>query len=349
MRVFYKVFNPAIYLSLAFLFGIAAHFRAINGYSFLRRLLYALKRRVGLLFAVILVTSVFSPFILNDVLILILTPVLVEHSKSTGDDIAPLLVAEVSFTNISSSLTPFGNPQNILLWESSGISALEFVKIAWTPLFVSGVLTAIALLPFRSTKQFDTKSEEASFYPAIYLFLVGFIVFSSDLAKIPSYIALAFCFFVGFAFSLRRLSSFVKEFDLKSLLTLYAFILSVSVASIFLKSLLEPYVQPVASLKQPYSALFVLGVSNVISNVPATQLILSVSSVKPRNAPLLAVEAGLAGNFDPIASLANLLALTIVKKGGLGVKRSILLQLLIGTISYIPALVLNYFAFFSAL
>ena len=70
-------FDPSIFVSLAFLFGIAANFRAMDGYSFLRSLVGLFERRLGALYAVVLVTSIFSPVILNDVVILILTPVLV--------------------------------------------------------------------------------------------------------------------------------------------------------------------------------------------------------------------------------------------------------------------------------
>jgi len=65
---------------------------------------------------------------------------------------------------------------------------------------------------------------------------------------------------------------------------------------------------------------------------------LTVTNVPPRLAPVIAVEAGLAGNIDPIGSLANLLALSIAKQGGLAIKRIVVLQLFIGTISFLPAL-----------
>ena len=42
-------FDPSIFVSLAFLFGIAANFRAMDGYSFLRSLISAIERRLGVL------------------------------------------------------------------------------------------------------------------------------------------------------------------------------------------------------------------------------------------------------------------------------------------------------------
>jgi hypothetical protein len=48
-----QLFDPTVYLSLAFLFGIAAQFKAMDGDTFLRKV----------------VASLFSPIILNDVVI----------------------------------------------------------------------------------------------------------------------------------------------------------------------------------------------------------------------------------------------------------------------------------------
>ncbi|MEM0272399.1 MAG: SLC13 family permease [Thermoprotei archaeon] len=336
-----KTLNPSIYLSLAFLFGIAAHFRAMGGYTFLRKLLSALSSEMGVLYAVATVTAVFSPFILNDVLILILTPVLVRISKESGVSVAPLVVAEVTYTNISSALTPIGNPQNILLWEYSGLSALEFVNLTWRPLLISLVLTSVALYPLskRIGRTPIHVDNEWNMRPAIYLSTVAVIVFTLDILKVANVLALALSFFSGFVFTAKSLKAFTREFDLKSLAILYLLIASVSATSVFLEGELRPYVELATTGTQPYSAAFMLVVSNIISNVPTTQLVLTVGSVPPNVAPKLAVEAGLAGNIDPLGSLANLLALNILRQGGLSRKKTILLQLLIGTLSFLPAFI----------
>jgi Na+/H+ antiporter NhaD/arsenite permease-like protein len=335
-----NAFDPSVYASLLFLFGIAAQFRAMDGYTLLRRMLSRLGSKLGVVYAVALVTTVFSPFILNDVLILILTPVLVRISREGGINIAPLVVAEVTYTNISSALTPIGNPQNILLWVHSGLPASKFVELTWRPLFLSGILTALAVYPASRSvgRPQITVGGDLDLKPAVYLSTVAALTFSLNLARIPSVVSLAISFAIGFAFTSRRLKHFRRELDVKSLLILYLLITTVSLASIFLQGALKPYVEPAALGEQPYSAAFMLGVSNIISNVPATQLLLTVGNVAPLVAPKIAVEAGLAGNLDPIGSLANLLALNIMRQGGLTVKRTIMLQLVVGAISFLPAL-----------
>ena len=334
------VVDFSAYVSLAFLFGIAAQFRAMDGFSQLRKIIYFYEKRVGTLFAVVLVTSIFSPVILNDVVVLILTPVIIRYAKEFKTGVAPLLVAEITFTNIASSLTPLGNPQNILIWSSSKISFDQFVAGTAAALVVSGVLAAVSLAPLR--KRFPDPREPppsgSSRSPAIYLVVVILAIFLSDLFGLQPYISLGIGFALGFFFTPRSLRSVAREFDLRSLLTLYGFVASVTVAAFIVGPFFTSYVAPVSAGQQPYSGIFVGVLSNIISNVPATQLILSVTKISAHIGPRLAVEAGLAGNIDPIGSFANLLVLLMVKRAGIPVKTTIVLQCVIGLTSFLPAL-----------
>ncbi len=324
---------------MALLFGIAAQFRAMDGYSFLRRLIFVLEPKLGVLYAVVFVTALISPVVLNDVLILILTPVLVKYAKLHQVDVAPLLVAEITFTNTASSLTPFGNPQNILLWQASGIPAQDFVAGTAFPITFSLLLAAAAMFPLRrrlgGARELPTSMERWA--PAVYLVLVSATVFSLDIAGIPSVLGLAAAFFLGFAFTYRSLEAVYKEFDLRSLATLFVLVGSVAVAGVVVQPYVGDYAARAASGEQPFSALFVGILSNAISNVPATQLILGTTTVSAHEAPRIAVEAGLAGNILPLGSFANILALTLARRGGVSVKKAILLQAVVGLVSYIPA------------
>lgn len=330
-----------VYVSLAFLFGIASQFRAMDGESFLRRIVAIFEGRIGMLYAVVAVASLFSPFILNDVVIIILTPVIIRYANHFDVDVAPLLVAEITFVNIASSLTPLGNPQNILLWSASKATFLQFVAGTWVPVLLSGIIATVAILPLRKRvgggREFPS-STVGSRIPGLYLALVIVVVIASDVSGLAPYIALGVSFVVGFLFTFRSSRTIIREFDLKSLLILYLFLGSITIISIVVGPSLVRYASPVASGVQPYSALFVGSVSNLISNVPATQLVLSVTSVSPAIAPRIAVQAGLAGNIDPIASFANILALLMARRAGLSVRRTILLQFLVGMAAFLPAL-----------
>jgi Na+/H+ antiporter NhaD/arsenite permease-like protein len=329
----------SILVSLAFLFGIAAQFKAADGYSFLRGLISTLEGRLGVMYAVVAVTVVFSPFVLNDVLVLILTPVLVSYSKESGRDIAPLLVAEVTFTNIAGSLTPLGNPQNILLWQVSGISAGQFVAGTCLPLVASGVIAGLLLFKFRAkvANRNGAAPRIGSWVPAAYLAGSAAIVFFMNYVGIPNVVALGLAFAMGFAFTLKNPRRLAGEFDLRSLLILWALVGAVALLAAVIGPVILPYVAPAATGGQPYTAGFFGLVSAAISNVPATQLVLSTTTVTPHAAPILAVDAGLAGNIDPISSFANLLALLMVRRSGLSVRKAIVLQLVVGLVAFLPA------------
>jgi len=330
-----------VYLSLAFLFGIASQFRAMDGESFLRRVTAVFEGRIGMLYAVVVVTALFSPFILNDVVILVLTPVVITYAKRSRVDVAPLVVAEITFTNIASSITPIGNPQNILLWSSSGATFLQFVSGTWIPILISACIAAVALLPLRkgANGRRERPSVTGHVTPGIYLALVIAVVVVSDVLGVAAYTALGVGFALGLLFTSRSLRQVLNDFDYRSLLILYAFVASITVVSIFIGPALARYVAPAAEGVQPYSALFMGGVSSIISNVPATQLVLSVTAVSPQVAPKIAVEAGLAGNIDPVSSFANILALLMVRRAGLPIRRAIALQFLVGIVSFLPALI----------
>ncbi|HEV2138926.1 MAG TPA: hypothetical protein VGR53_08790 [Nitrososphaerales archaeon] len=61
-------------------------------------------------------------------------------------------------------------------------------------------------------------------------------------------------------------------------------------------------------------------------------------SVSPEVAPRIAVEAGLAGNLTPIGSFANILALQMARRAGLPIRRTIVLQFVVGILAFLPAL-----------
>ena len=333
-------FDLSIYVSLAFLFGIAAQFRAMDGHTLLRSLVAAFERRLGIVMAVAAVTFLFSPFLLNDVLILILTPVVIQYARHNSIDPVPLIVAEVTLTNVSSSLTPIGNPQNILLWTASGISFGGFVAGTWVLVLLSAALSAVALVPFarRAGKAKESPLPIKSAYPVLYLLLVVAVPLLADLVGVKPYVSLGIAFGLGFPFTFRVLRQVLKEFDVRALAVLYVFITAVGLASLEFAPSLASAVAPVADGVQPYTGIFMGAASNIISNVPATQLVLNTAHVSAVVAPKLAVAAGLAGNLGPVASFANLLALQIAARNGVPVKRTLLLQLAVGLVSFLPAL-----------
>ena len=164
------------------------------------------------------------------------------------------------------------------------------------------------------------------------------IVLGADAFGLASYVPLGIGFAAGLVFNRRNLVQVGIEYDLRALLTLYVFVASITAVSYFLMPYLVPYVLPAARGDQPYSGLFMGVISNFISNVPATQLLINTSGVSASVAAKIAAEAGLAGNLGPVASFANLLALQMAARSGVSLKRTMGLEFLVGVLAFLPAL-----------
>ncbi|HZW84561.1 MAG TPA: SLC13 family permease [Nitrososphaerales archaeon] len=221
--------DPGVYLSLALLFGVAAQFRAMDGYTSLRSVVASLESKVGVLAAISIVTVAVSPFVLNDVLVLILTPVAIKYARQFDVDPAPIVAAEVVFANLSSSLTPFGNPQNIILWSATGISVLHFVE-GTLPRVLTGILLAsLVLVPFalRAGGRREMATAVGPATPLVYLVVVVACLVVGDFLGAQPYLPLGIGFLAGFAVTRRSLPSVRKEFEVRSLLLLWGFVLAV--------------------------------------------------------------------------------------------------------------------------
>lgn len=73
-----------------------------------------------------LITALLSSIVLNDAVVLILTPVIVRSTRSLGISPLPPLVMEAISANIGSAATEVGNPQNAYIASTSGISFQTF-------------------------------------------------------------------------------------------------------------------------------------------------------------------------------------------------------------------------------
>ncbi len=79
-----------------------------------------------LLIIVVLATAVASAFLVNDVVVLLFTPVIIRACHMLKTNPLPYLVAEAMASNIGSTATIVGNPQNMLIGVTSGIPFFSF-------------------------------------------------------------------------------------------------------------------------------------------------------------------------------------------------------------------------------
>jgi Na+/H+ antiporter NhaD/arsenite permease-like protein len=92
-----------------------------------------------LLVTVIGFTGLASAFLVNDAVVLVLTPTLVTYCRARGLNPVPFLLAEAMASNIGGAATITGNPQNMLIGLQSGISYGGFL-LRLLPVAVAGSL-----------------------------------------------------------------------------------------------------------------------------------------------------------------------------------------------------------------
>ena len=91
-------------------------------------------------------TSVLTVFTSNDVVILTLTPFICFFSRRSKINPIPYLVAEFMAANTWSLVFVIGNPTNIYLATSSGITFADYFKVMAIPTLVAGLVELLLLL-----------------------------------------------------------------------------------------------------------------------------------------------------------------------------------------------------------
>ena len=93
-----------------------------------------------------LLTSTLTVFTSNDIVILTLTPFICFFSKRSKINPIPYLVAEFTAANTWSLMFVIGNPTNIYLATSSGITFVDYFKVMAVPTLVAGLVELGLLL-----------------------------------------------------------------------------------------------------------------------------------------------------------------------------------------------------------
>src|SRR5262249_1051978 len=98
-----------------------------------------------LLAGVILISGFFSAFLINDAICLALTPLVLNFVTRLRRNPLPYLLAVAMASNIGSTATITGNPQNIMIGSFSQIPYAAFAAALW-PVAAFGLLLTFALL-----------------------------------------------------------------------------------------------------------------------------------------------------------------------------------------------------------
>ena len=302
---------------------LSGFFRLVNGWVVTRA-----RRPLVLLAAVVLVSGLFSAFLVNDAICLVMTPLVIELVTKLRRNPAPYLLAIATASNIGSTATITGNPQNMIIGGLShipyGTFAAALSPIAGIGLVVTAALIALVYrAEFWTRETFREEPDRARVHPPIIVKSVA--VSLAIVAAFFAGVAPAKAAILGGALLLltRRIKSEKVYAEIDWTLLLMFAGLFIVIAGLE-KSVLTPEtVAAVGSLhleRLPVLSTVTAILSNLVSNVPAVLALEPfLASLKDQQHAWLAVAmaATLAGNFTLLGSVANLIVVERARAQGI--------------------------------
>lgn len=104
------------------------------------------KSQIKLFVSISVVVSLLTIFTSNDIVILTFTPFICYFAKNTKINPIPYIIGEFVFANTWSMMLMIGNPTNIFLSASFGITFFGYFKVMVIPTFLAGITACLVLL-----------------------------------------------------------------------------------------------------------------------------------------------------------------------------------------------------------
>jgi Na+/H+ antiporter NhaD/arsenite permease-like protein len=284
------------------------------------------RRPLWLLAGVILVSGVLSAFLVNDTVCLMLTPLIIDVARRLNRKPVPYLLALAMASNIGSTATITGNPQNMMIGSFSHIAYGDFVA-ALAPVALIGLVILGALIALLNPEAFLGRDTLPSVVLrlrlnrallATSLLATAAAILGFFLGITPAKVAIV----VGALLLLHPIkpARVYREIDW-SLLLLFVglFIVLAGAEKALLTPELRHWVQQLGLAATPVLAVIAAILSNLVSNVPAVLALAPFIKdlAEPRLAWLvLAMASTLAGNFTLLGSVANLIVAEGARKNG---------------------------------
>ncbi|MDE2080666.1 MAG: anion transporter [Burkholderiales bacterium] len=294
--------------TIAALTGLLALTQGLDSSGALQRLgrwlirFMATERAAAL--CLVLAAALLSTVLTNDVALFVVVPLTLGVCRLAGVAATRYVVFEALAVNAGSALTPIGNPQNLFLWQRSGISFGGFVA-QMLPLvaLMMGALLLLTALAFRGR---PLRTPPAAAMPpldrpllALALLLYGPFLVAADLHRAGWALAAV----LGALLALRP--RVLLRLDWGLLLVFVLMFVDLRLLAAL------PAVQaaiPALGLGQPrHLYLAAIAASQVVSNVPAAIALAEYS----RDWRVMAYGVSVGGFGWMVGSLANLIALRL--------------------------------------
>jgi Na+/H+ antiporter NhaD/arsenite permease-like protein len=273
-------------------------------------------------------SGVFSAFLVNDAICLILSPLVLELTLNLKRKPTPYLIALATASNVGSTATITGNPQNILI---GGFSQLPYAKFALTlaPIALTGLVLTIVLITIVYWREFvnserllapspQIRAHKALMIRALMATLIMILLFFAGQPPAKAAIVIG-----GLLLLTGRLRSerIYAEIDW-SLLLMFAglFIIVAGARHTLLTSEVTSAVSRLHLDQLPVLSGLTAVLSNLVSNVPAVLILHPFIEQLPNRDTswlALAMASTLAGNFTILGSIANLIVVQSAASRGI--------------------------------
>lgn len=280
-----------------------------------------------LLALIIVASGLLSAVFLNDTIVLVFTPLVLDICATVNRRPIPYLVALVTAANIGSTATITGNPQNMIIGVASGIPFAQFTAYLGPVALVGlALIWLVIVVVYRQEFSAAHLAKEATVRVTTEprLLRKSLIATAIMVIGLVAGMAIPLAALVAAAVLLisRRIEpeGVFREVDW-SLLVFFAglFVATGALETLGVSAQLFAVMQPIA--ERGIVALTATGVilSNLISNVPAVLLFRPFVPSFP--APMqtwltLAMATTFAGNLTLLGSVANLIVAEIAKRRG---------------------------------
>lgn len=323
-------------------------FFQLAGNQFLNRL----HSKNQLMFMVILITGILSAFFINDIICLILTPIVIMITRQAKLNPTPYLLGVATASNIGSAATLIGNPQNILIGSLSHINFAWYMALA-IPLTLLGLGLIYLMLSWMYKGELSGHLPEVQpmmgvvhgylvkkGLVVVFLVLVGFLM-GFDPAIVAS---------LGAAYLLitRRIkpNKIYSGIDFNLLVIfigLFVIIGGIEHSGLLMLLIHMPWMKSIQSL-WVFSMLTVI-LSNVISNVPAVMLLKYLVPLHMGHIwwASLAIFSTFAGNLTLTGSIANLIVVELAKKENVEINFMTYLKIGLPLTAFMVSAALAYF------
>jgi Na+/H+ antiporter NhaD/arsenite permease-like protein len=316
--------------TLALLFGmmIVSAYLRLSGFFHLVTVSAVRRSRTpgGLLVAVVGASGLLSALFVNDVVCLVLAPIVLDVTRQLRLPPVPYLIALATAANVGSVATLTGNPQNMLVGSFSGISYRSFL-LHEAPVAVIGLSCVLGVVWLVYRRQLggsfdpaDLDTHAARHYPLMIKTVIAVaVMLAAFLAGVP--VALVALGGAACTLLTRRVkpAKVYREINWE-LLVLFGglFVLIAGIEETGLTARLFGWASAAAALYRPAVLTVVTAaLSNLVSNVPAVLLFKSLVPTfgEPARAWLvLAMASTLAGNLTLLGSVANLIVVEVARR-----------------------------------